>query len=57
VRRGDLTVYLDVTNLYDRKNICCTEYAVLSDEDGDSLLAREGHWLPLIPSLGVIWRF
>lgn len=57
VRRGDLTVYLDVTNIYDRNNACCTEYSVFSDETGDSLLAEEAHWLPLIPSLGVIWRF
>jgi len=57
VRRGDLTVYLDVTNIYDRDNICCTEYAVISDSNGDSLSANEARWLPLIPSLGVIWRF
>jgi len=51
---GDLTAFLDVTNLYDRQNPCCTEYSLL--EDG-SLGSREAHWLPLVPSLGVVWRF
>ena len=52
--RGDLTAFLEITNLYDRANPCCTEYSVLPD---GSLAAREGDWLPLVPSLGVVWRF
>ena len=54
VGRGELTGFLEVSNLYDRANSCCTEYSLR--EDG-SLAAREAHWLPLIPSLGVVWRF
>jgi outer membrane receptor protein involved in Fe transport len=52
--RGDLTVFLDVTNLYDRPNACCIEYSLSAD---GSLASRNKHWLPLVPSLGVIWRF
>jgi len=52
--RSDLTVFLDVTNVYDRANPCCVEYSL--DADG-SLASRSKHWLPLVPSLGVIWRF
>jgi hypothetical protein len=52
--RGDLTAFLEITNLYDRANPCCTEYSVLPD---GSLGSREAHWLPLVPSLGVVWRF
>jgi len=52
--RGDLTAFLEITNLYDRANPCCTEYSVLPD---GSLNSRESNWLPLVPSLGVVWRF
>ena len=54
VARGDLTAFLEITNLYDRANPCCTEYSLLPD---GSLNSRESHWLPLVPSLGVVWRF
>ncbi len=52
--RGDLTTFLEVTNLYDRPNPCCIEYSVRPD---GSLASRDKHWLPLVPSLGVVWRF
>ena len=52
--RGDLTAFLEITNLYDRANPCCTEYSLLPD---GSLHGRESNWLPLVPSLGVVWRF
>jgi outer membrane receptor protein involved in Fe transport len=56
--KGDLTAFLEVTNLYNRRNPCCTEYSVEADENGDPLVrAREGMWLPIVPSLGVVWRF
>ena len=54
VARGDLTAFLEVTNLYDRANPCCTEYSL--NPDG-SLASVETRWLPLLPSLGVVWRF
>jgi len=57
VRRGDLTVFLEVSNLYDRKNSCCTEYSMTTGANGPQLVAKEAHWLPLLPSLGVVWRF
>ena len=52
--RGDLTAFLEITNLYDRQNPCCIEYSVRPD---GSLASRDKHWLPLVPSLGVVWRF
>ena len=56
--KGELTAFLEVTNLLNRQNPCCTEYSVAFDENGDpSLVSEEGTWLPLIPSLGVLWRF
>ncbi len=57
VRRGELTVFLEVSNLYDRDNPCCTEYSVINTVAGPELTGREASWLPLVPSLGVVWRF
>jgi len=54
IPRGELTTFLEVTNLYDRQNPCCTEYALATDGSVD---AREAHWLPFVPSLGIVWRF
>lgn len=54
----DLAAFLEVTNLYDRQNPCCTEYSLQPGPGGTtSLIAREAHWLPIVPSLGVVWRF
>ena len=56
--RGDLTVFLEVTNLGNRENPCCTQYSAGFDGNGDPvLLASESTWLPIVPSLGVVWRF
>lgn len=57
VRRGDLTVFLEISNLYNRANTCCTEYSVTNTPSGPLLVGKEAHWLPLVPSLGVVWRF
>jgi hypothetical protein len=55
---GELTGFLEITNIYDRQNPCCTKYRIQTDDSGNQVLtANEGAWLPLIPSLGVTWRF
>jgi hypothetical protein len=57
VRRGDLTVILEVSNLYDHENACCTEHSTVTTPGGTVLVEDEANWLPLVPSLGVVWRF
>ncbi|MEX2123012.1 MAG: TonB-dependent receptor [Woeseia sp.] len=58
VTRGELTAFLEITNLNNRENPCCTDYSIGIDENGDETLLRdESSWLPLVPSLGVVWRF
>jgi len=52
--RGTLTAFLEVTNLYNQENACCMEYSLAPD---GSVAANETHWLPLVPSLGIVWRF
>ena len=55
---GELTAFLEVTNLTKRNNDCCVEYQI-EDEDPDNIFldAAPRGSLPLVPSLGVLWKF
>ena len=52
--RGTLTAHVEVTNALDRRNPCCTDLALGEDGTLDRDLR---HWLPLVPSIGVLWKF
>lgn len=55
--RSTLSVYAEVTNALDRRNPCCTDYE-FEAEDGGVVVDRElRNWLPLVPALGVLWKF
>jgi len=55
--RGDLEVYAEVTNALNRRNPCCTDLSY-GYADGELVLEQdERHWLPLVPSVGVLWRY
>lgn len=54
---SDITLFLEAVNLFRRGNHCCVEYD-LEDEDGEiSFDAGPRKSLPLIPSIGFVWRF
>ena len=56
--RGTLNVFAEVTNVLDRQNHCCTDFGYETEEDGAAVLEREyRNWLPLIPNIGVLWKF
>lgn len=56
--RGQLDVYFEASNLAWRHNPCCTEYTATRNAAGSLTLTRqEDSWLPLIPSLGMLWRY
>jgi outer membrane cobalamin receptor len=56
--RGALDVFFEVTNLLSRENECCIEYTVATAQDGSPVLYEEvDSWLPLVPSIGVLWRY
>jgi outer membrane receptor protein involved in Fe transport len=57
--RGALTWYLEVFNLLNRDNPCCIEDFDVLAVPGDSLATRPNydHWLPLLPSFGVLYEF
>ncbi len=55
---GHLTVFVEVTNATDRKNICCVDFDIEEDDNGDIFLDQaEDFWLPLIPAAGLLWEF
>ena len=59
LQNGNLTWFLEVTNLLDRENECCVDgvnYRVNTD-GSVSVTQNKDFWLPLIPSLGIKWQF
>lgn len=56
--RGALDVFLEINNALSRDNPCCTEYDVTRNADGSLRYSRDDNfWLPLVPSIGVLWRY
>jgi hypothetical protein len=54
---GELTAFAEVNNLFKRKNQCCVEYQIEDEEDPVILDVEVQDSLPLIPSIGVLWKF
>jgi hypothetical protein len=55
---SSLSVFLEVSNVFDRRNRCCTEFAVELDDNDEPFLDRSSvDYLPLVPSLGFVWSF
>jgi hypothetical protein len=56
--RGALDVFVEATNVASQENECCVEYRVLRAADGAVVIERDvDSWLPLVPSIGVLWRY
>lgn len=56
--RGQLDVFIEGSNLTARENPCCTNYQLVLTAAGTYELRRDfDHWLPLVPSFGVLWRY
>ena len=55
---GELTAFVEASNVAKRNNDCCVEYQLEDEEEEDVFLDVEARGtLPLIPSVGVIWKF
>ena len=55
---GSWTYLSRSTNLASRANPCCTEYRLVPDAAGNAVLQSDtDSWLPLVPSIGVLWRY
>lgn len=55
---GELTAFLEVTNATQRDNPCCVEYQLEDSEADEVFLDVEPRSsLPMIPSVGIVWKF
>lgn len=55
--RGQLDVFFEVTNSLSRENPCCSTYELQQSAATSVLVRRTDNWLPLVPSIGVLWRY
>jgi outer membrane receptor protein involved in Fe transport len=55
---GDsLTAFFELSNALDRRNECCMEYEIDDEIEEPTLTIEPIRGLPLLPSVGIIWRF
>lgn len=59
LQRGSLMVFVEVSNLTNRRNECCLDFDLEEDEDTGELEFERGldYWMPLLPAVGVLWTF
>jgi outer membrane cobalamin receptor len=56
---GEVKIYLEILNLTNRSNICCTEDFEFKVEDDLSVtvIPEYRSWAPFIPTFGLGWKF
>jgi outer membrane receptor protein involved in Fe transport len=58
LKRGSLLAFVEVSNVFNRKNICCRDWDITDDDAGNIELEHSyDYWLPLLPAIGVLWEF
>lgn len=58
IRRGSLMAFVEVSNAFNRRNVCCLDYDLEEDELGNSALEYSlDYWMPLLPAIGILWEF
>lgn len=57
MRRGELSLFFELSNALDRNNACCIDFEV-DDESGSPLLMQnDEYWFPMLPAVGILWEF
>ena len=55
---GSLAVTFEVTNAVTVGNACCQRLIPVDDGAGGTTFeTEESDWLPVVPSIGVLWEF
>lgn len=55
---GSLALTFELTNAINIGNTCCYKLIVNDDGSGDvTFTTQKSDWLPLVPSIGVLWEF
>jgi outer membrane receptor protein involved in Fe transport len=55
VGKGTITAFLEVVNIFNRKNVCCRDYDFA--DDSEELELSDDYWLPRLPAIGILWEF
>ena len=56
--RGNIRAYFEITNLYNRKNVCCIAEFNIDIVDRQPRVQRfYDYWLLALPSFGIQWSF
>lgn len=53
VRHGTLLAFIEVSNVLNRRNVCCIDWDIEDGELENSL----DYWMPLLPAIGILWEF
>jgi outer membrane receptor protein involved in Fe transport len=58
-RHGEFKAFLEIINLSNRENVCCTEDFEFEIEDdlAVTVIPETRNWATFIPTLGIGWRF
>jgi hypothetical protein len=54
---GEITSFVEVSNLFGRNNDCCVEYEIDDEEEVPFFDVEVSGSLPPIASLGILWKF
>ncbi|MGB5719720.1 MAG: TonB-dependent receptor [Woeseiaceae bacterium] len=58
VRRGSLLAFVEISNLFNRRNVCCIDWDLEEDSGGNQALEfSNDYWMPLLPAVGILWEF
>jgi outer membrane receptor protein involved in Fe transport len=57
LEQSTLSLTIELTNLFDRSNPCCTEYEIGDADEAGLLLLKELSYVPVVPSIGFLWQF
>ena len=58
VPRGSLMLFFEVTNAFNRNNVCCVDWDVEFEVGEDPELDNSfDYWLPVLPAIGILWEF
>ncbi|MGI9262746.1 MAG: TonB-dependent receptor plug domain-containing protein [Woeseiaceae bacterium] len=57
VKRGSLTAFVEISNVLNRRNVCCLDWDVTDENGNVELELSNDYWLPLLPAVGVLWEF
>jgi outer membrane receptor protein involved in Fe transport len=58
VSRGTVSLFLEISNVTNRNNVCCVDWDIADGPGGEPELEfSHDYWLPLLPAVGILWEF